>query len=187
MCSIPQGSILGPLLFRIFLGGDVFLIINNIHIASYADDNTHYAVDENAENVGDKLKIEAKSLIKWFYDNQMKANLDKWHLLIIFTSQNELKIGNETIKSNTCKKLLGIEIDNKLNLTAHIENLCKKGSRNIHALAKVIPCMTVLKRRILMNAFFRLQISYGHLLWMFHSRTLNNKINKRHKKCFKII
>ena len=48
-----------------------------------------------------KLEIEAKSLFKRLYDNRMKANLDKCYLLIASASQMELKIGNETIKSNT--------------------------------------------------------------------------------------
>ena len=61
---------------------------------SYADDNTPYTTDENAEKDIDKFEIEAKSLFKWFSDKQMKANLDKCHLLISSAIQSELKIGN---------------------------------------------------------------------------------------------
>ena len=50
--SIPQGSILGPLLFNIFLC-DLFLMINNIDFASYADDNAPYTTDESAEKIID--------------------------------------------------------------------------------------------------------------------------------------
>ena len=64
LSGIPQGSILGPLLFNIFLR-DLFLIIDNIDFASYADDNTPYTTDESAEKVIEKLDIEAKSLFKW--------------------------------------------------------------------------------------------------------------------------
>ena len=85
----------------------------------------------------------------------MKANPDKCHLLLTSASQSELKIGKVTIKSSICEKLLGIKINNKLRLNAHVEDLCKKTSRKIHALARVSPYITVSKRRILMNAFFR--------------------------------
>ena len=81
MFGIPQGSILGPLLFNIFLC-DLFLITNNTNFASYADDNTPYTTDESAEKVIDKLETEAKSLFNWFSDNQMKTDPDKYHLLI---------------------------------------------------------------------------------------------------------
>ena len=145
----------------------------------------HY--DETAEKVIDKLEIEAKSSFKWFSDNQMKANPDKWRLLISSTSQSELKIGNVTIKSSTCEKLLEIKIDNKLRLNSHLEGLCKKSSRKMHALARVTSYMAVSKRPILMNDFFRSQFNYYPLLWMCHSRTLNNKINRLHERCLRIV
>ena len=81
---------------------------------------------------------------------------------------------------------IGIKIDNKLRLNAHVEDLCKKASRKIHALARVTSYMTVSKRRTLMNAFFRSQFSYCSLMWMCHSRTLNNKINRVHERCLRI-
>ena len=165
----------------------MFLIINNIDFASYADDNTPYTTNESAEKVIDKLEIEAKSLFKWFSDNQMKANPDKCHLLISSASQSELRVGIVTIKSSICEKLLGIKIDNKLRLNTHVENLCKKVSRKIHGLARVTPYMTVSKRRILMNAFFKSQFSYCPLVWMCHSRYLNNKINRLHERCLRFI
>ena len=117
----------------------------------------------------------------------MKANSDKYHLLISFTSQGELKIGNETIKSSTFETLPGIKIDNKLRLNAHVEDLCKKASKKIHALARITPYMTVSERRILMNAFFRSQLTYCPSVWMCHSRTLNNKISRLHERCLRII
>ena len=140
-------------MFNIFLC-DLLLIINNINFASYEDENTPYTTDESAEVI-DKLEIEAKILFKWFSDNQMKTNPDKCYLLISSTSQSKLKIGNETIKSSICGKLLRIKIDNKLRLNVHVDHLCKKASRKIHALIKVTPNMTVSKILTLMNAFFR--------------------------------
>ena len=73
MFGIPQGSILGPMLFNIFLC-DLFLITENIDIASYADDNTLYTTGNSIEEVIQKLENAAKTLFQWFSDNQMKAN-----------------------------------------------------------------------------------------------------------------
>ena len=117
----------------------------------------------------------------------MKANPDKCHLLTSSTSQSELKIGNVTIKSSICEKLLGIKIDNKLRLNARVVDLCKNKRRKIHPSARVTPYMTVSKKCILMNALIRSQFSYCSLVWMAHSRTLNNKIDRLHKRCLRIV
>ena len=78
--GVPQGSIPGPLLFNIFLC-DLFLIMENIDIASYADDNTPYTTGNSMEEVIQKLENAAKTLFQWFSDNQMKANPNKCHFL----------------------------------------------------------------------------------------------------------
>ena len=79
--GVPQGSILGPLLFNIFLC-DLFLFINDIDIASYADDNTPYTVHKNPEKIIKVLENTSVDLLKWFKNNGMKANADKCYLLV---------------------------------------------------------------------------------------------------------
>ena len=75
MLGVPQGSMFGPLLFNIFLC-DLFLIMENIDIASYADDKTPYTTGNSIEEVIQKLENAAKMLFQWFRDNQVKANPD---------------------------------------------------------------------------------------------------------------
>ena len=82
------------------------------------------------------------------------------------------------------EKLLGIKINDKLTLNSHVEDVCKKDSMKIYPLARVTPYMTGSKKCILMNAFFRSQFSYCPFVLMCHSRTLNNKTNKLHERCF---
>ena len=69
--GVPQGSILGPLLFNIFLC-DLFFIMNETDFASYADDNTPYVVGSNIEDVIIKLQNASLTLFQLFYDNQRK-------------------------------------------------------------------------------------------------------------------
>ena len=76
----PQESILGPLLFNIFLC-DLFFIINETDFSSYVDNNTPYVVGNNIEDVIIKLQNASLTLFQWFYDNQMKANPDKCHFI----------------------------------------------------------------------------------------------------------
>ena len=95
--GVPQGSILGPLLFNIFLC-DVFFIMNETEIASYADDNTPYTSCQNIGNVIRTLENDSVRLFKWFSNNQMKANKDKCHLLLSNKQGVTMKIG-ETEKA----------------------------------------------------------------------------------------
>ena len=78
--GVPQGSILGPLLFNIFLC-DLFFIMNETDFTSYADDSTPYVVGNNMEDVIIKLQNASLTLFQWSYDNQMKANPDKCHFI----------------------------------------------------------------------------------------------------------
>ena len=74
--GMPRGSILGPIIFNIFLC-DAFLMIDNIDIASYADDNTPYSVGKSQCDLERKLQKVSVKLFKCFYENGFKANQDK--------------------------------------------------------------------------------------------------------------
>ena len=63
----------------------------------------------------------------------------------------------------------------------------KKARNKINALSRVIPLMNLSKKKILMNSFFKSQFSYCLLVWMCHSRRINNKINHLHKRCLRVI
>ena len=79
--GIPQGSIIGPLLFNIYIN-DIFYMVNEINLTNYADDNTPYAIDSNIECIVKNLEHDTEILIKWFNNNYFKMNVDKCHLLI---------------------------------------------------------------------------------------------------------
>ena len=123
----------------------------------------------------------------WFSDNQIKLNTDKCHLLLNMQDQNFLKIGNFNIKNSFSEKLLDITFDGKLKFSNHIEDICKKATRKLNALSRIVPYMDISRRKILMNAFFRSQFNYCLLIWMWYNRSLNHKINRLHERCLRII
>ena len=77
--GVPQGSILGPLLFNIHLC-DLFYFLEDLDIASYADDTTTYSVNDKKESVISALETSSSLLIGWFNNNFIKANSDKSNL-----------------------------------------------------------------------------------------------------------
>ena len=184
--GVPQGSILGPLLFNIFMC-DLFFILEEIDIASFANDTTPYAIGNSVDEIRNLLENTSKKLFKWFSDNQMKANPDKCHFLMSSDENINLMIEDHAISNSKCQKLLGIKIDNKLSFNEHLDEMCKKAGQKLNALARLTPFMNIRKRRVLLNAFFISQFSYCPLIWVCHSRKYNNKINRLHERCLRII
>ena len=69
----------------------------------------------------------------------------------------------------------------------HIENLCRKASLKLIALSRVVSFVDLPQKKVLFNAFFQSQFNYCPLVWMCHSITLNNKINRLHERCLRLI
>ena len=157
--GVPQGSILGPLLFNIFLC-DMFFAMKDIDFASYADDNTLYVSSDSIEGVIRILENNSINLFKWFSDSMMKANKDKCHLMVSSNEHASMKLDNIEIKNSNCEKLLGVKIDSKLNFKEHLDGIIKKASRKINTLSRIAPYLNIGKRRLLMNSFFTSQLNY---------------------------
>ena len=112
--GVPQGSILGPILSKIFLS-ELVLVVQNVDFASYADGNTIYGASDNIDEVIFSLQESSRKLFKWFTDNQMKTNEDKCHLILSTNELTEIQVGDFSIKNSGSEKLLGVNIDSKLN------------------------------------------------------------------------
>ena len=184
--GVPQGSILGPLLFNIFIC-DLFMFLNDIKIASYADDNTPYIVSSKPYKVIESLEIASDKLLSWLNNNGMKANAEKCHLLLSTKDTLTAKIGESIIKNSEHEKLLGVLLDNQLSFKKYNNNLCSKASQKLNALSKISSYMSLDKRRIIMKAFINSQFGYCPLIWMNHSRTLNNRINRIHERSLRVV
>ena len=183
--GVPQGSVLGPILFNIYLN-DLFYEL--FDVCNFADDTTLYACDMELMNVINQLEDNAYTAILWFENNYMKLNESKCHFLASGSPEHLwIKVGSEKIWESQTEKLLGMLVDKNLNFEAHLKTLCKKVNQKISALARIAGILPFQKRHILLKTFIESQFSYCPLIWMFCSGTMNNKINRIHERALRIV
>ena len=186
LSGVPQGSVLGPLLFNIYIN-DLFLLLDDADIANYADDNTPFACGKSVAEVITQLQENFCKLSEWSKLNCLKLNDDKCHLLVSnHVGDININTGDNIITCSASEKLLGVHIDNTLKFDVHIASLCKKANQKLHALARMSNFISSSKLITLMKSFVISQFSYCPLVWMFHSKHMNNRINHLHERALRI-
>ena len=97
---------------------------------------------------------------------------------------HHVDICNEKLSSTCSEKFFGIKIDNKLTLEEYVEGLCKKASQKVSAVARISSLMRFEQRKRIVNLFITSHFSYCPLVWMFHNRRLNNRIDHIHERAY---
>ena len=116
----------------------------------------------------------------------MKINSGKSHILFSGNDNISANIDSHTIISENKNELLGIILYSKLSFEDHINNLCKKASQKPNSLARIAPYMCLEKRKTVIKAYIASQFGYWPLFWMFHSKSLINKIIFLHEIALRI-
>ena len=132
-------------------------------------------------------EISIEKLFNWFQCNNFKANASKCHFFLLPYKPITIKIKESAIESSNSENLLGVTINSKLSFDDHITILCRKTSQKLHALSRVASYMSFDKKRILLKTFITSQFNYCPLVWMCHSRGLNNRMNNLHERALRIV
>ena len=146
-----------------------------------------YSCARDTQTVIFELKSISSKLFHWLQYNHLKAIPGKCHLLLSSKTPTEVSIGDASIKTNTKETLLGILIDSELSFDQRISFICSKASKKLHALGRIATFMPFNKRRTLMKRFIESQLNYCPRIWMFHSRTMNNKTNTIHERALRLV
>ena len=189
-CGVPQGSILGPLLFLLY--------INDMHLAMEHSTIYHFADDTNLLYSSKSLKILRKRLNKdlqllydWLCSNRLSLNAGKTEFIVFRPSRHKtserltLKLHQTKLFESAKIKYLGLILDNKLSWKFHIAELSKKLSRTVGLLYKVRHMCPTNVLRSLYYSLFNSHLSYGLVLWGNANRSYINKIKSLQKRALK--
>ena len=139
-CGVPQGSILGPLLFILYIN-DLYTFLTDCTVSLYADDTALYTSAKTQIEIKLTLQIELTVVCEWLKANKLTLNAKKTKYVIFGTKQTlttkpdlNLKVGNDKIERATSMKYLGVILDDHLTFDEHIAYIINKSSKKLGVL-----------------------------------------------------
>ena len=185
--GVPQGSILGPLLFLLYIN-DLPMIIKHTEMDIYADDSTLHTADKHTSIIEKNLQKDLNSIQTWCKKNNMSINPTKTTSMLI-GSQHRIKtssdlllhLNNTIIQSVKTQKVLGIHLDSNLKWDIQIDNLCKKLSTKLTLLRRISKYLSLESKKLYYNAYMLPLMDFCSIVWSNCNKSLIMRVNKIQK------
>ena len=169
-CGVPQGSVLGPLFFLIYVN-DMVRASKDLELVLFADDTNIFANSKDPTELFKKVNSGLEELSKWFRCNKLTLNLKKTEYIFFEGPhkkgeiKQELKIGNEIIRRVEGARFLGVWVDAKLSWTEHIEKVVSKVGRLVGVIGRASTVLSGTCLRMLYNALVLPHLQYCLMIW----------------------
>ena len=193
-CGVPQGKILGPLLFLIYIN-DMPNCLSSCKPRMYADDTHITYAGADLNSIQSNLNHDLSNLNQWLTSNKLTLNATKTEFMLIGSRQRlstlpdtlELSINNESINRVSSVKLLGVFIDENLTWQTHIDKLSENIASGIGAIKRIRPFVPPGTLLYIYSALIQPHFDYCNLVWGNCGKTLSDRLQKLQNRAARLL
>lgn len=187
LLGVPQGSILGVLLFLVYIN-DMEKAIDIAELVLFADDALLYVIGDSIDEGVRKINSDLEKLSDWFKMNKLMLNIDKSKCMIVNSKlSRNIYIDNAVLEEVAEIKYLGVIIDKNLNFKSHINYICKKISKKLYFFSKIRKKLSTLSAIRIYNTMIKPHFEYCSSILFMSNNEMTNRLQKLQNKGMRTI